>query len=358
MKKIFMILVLLVSFIGSVSANQFVLTEKIEGEYVQINRINTKFNMYFYGVVDMTTNEYIYCIQPGISLSDQSYEDVLDHYEKVGLTKDQFETISKIAYFGYGYTGRMELKWYLATQMLIWEELIESPHQIYFTNSIGGARIEKYEIEKTMILRDINKATIIPEFEADKFVVSIGETLKISDSNLVLQDFLIETELDFEANQFDLSFFAKTAGVYRVNFSRIWEGNRKPIAYYHETGQNLLRTGTLASLEKEIVIEVLAGKVKIQKIDADTLEPLSDTIFLLKDENGKVIFEGETDNMGAVIVENLFFGTYYLYEVLSKEGYYNDNYYREIVINEDNLYEEITVKNRKITMIPDTLKND
>mgnify|MGYP003293357869 CR=1 FL=1 len=115
-----------------------------------------------------TDNEFVYCIQPFVSVVDDTYKVTYDDYLSVmGMTEDQWERISLLAYYGYKYGNHTETKWYAITQVLIWRTM-EPTVDIYFTSTLNGSKdnsIYQSEISELETLVSNHKKK--PSFDID-----------------------------------------------------------------------------------------------------------------------------------------------------------------------------------------------
>ena len=99
--------------------------------------------------------------------------------------------------------------------------------------------------------------------------------------------------------------------------------------------------------------EEKTGSIEITKIDKDTQEKLAGAEFTLS-QDGKVIKTGVTDENGIVKFDDLPFGTYELKETKAPEGYVLLKQNKEVTINDDNLYVELTFENKKSMVSEET----
>ena len=85
-----------------------------------------------------------------------------------------------ISYYGYGYPGHDSLKYYMATQELIWlysDDYVKWMDK-YSTNGTLGNQIN-IDNEKNEILRLVNNHNKLPSFSNISYVQKLGDTLKI-----------------------------------------------------------------------------------------------------------------------------------------------------------------------------------
>ena len=94
-------------------------------------------------------NQFVYCLQPYIDIDNNlPYYDVIrEDYEKVlGFSESQWDRISLLAYYGYGYGNHTDQKWYVITQVMIWRTT-NPESDIYFTDTLNGSRVNKFDGE-------------------------------------------------------------------------------------------------------------------------------------------------------------------------------------------------------------------
>ncbi len=100
--------------------------------------------------------------------------------------------------------------------------------------------------------------------------------------------------------------------------------------------------------DKVIIPEVKTGSLEITKVDVDTKEKLAGAEFTLT-QDGKVIKTGTTNEEGTLIFDDLSVGIYKLAETKAPAGYVLIEQEKEVTINNDNLYVELTIENKKST---------
>ncbi len=94
--------------------------------------------------------------------------------------------------------------------------------------------------------------------------------------------------------------------------------------------------------------EKIKGSLKLVKVDKDSKEFISDTLIQVFNEKDELIYEGYTDSDGAINVDNLEYGKYYIIEKEAHEGYVlnDEKIYFEIKNNQEVI--NITMNNEKI----------
>lgn len=112
--------------------------------------------------------------------------------------------------------------------------------------------------------------------------------------------------------------------------------------YYFE-----INSDNLEVIDNIIINKLKKAKLSITKMDSDTKELLSDTVYNLYDKNEEFIMELVTNEEGKIEVE-LPYGKYFLKELKSKYGYLiDDNIYELNVVDEDI---DLELYNQKIPM--------
>ena len=156
MKKIIMCLLCILAFIigqNTVQAEQAYISlgAEIPGIRLYLKTPTVEKYKKMYQIINETTNELVYCVEPGVTLKDGYFEayQSLDFFD-IDLTSEQWNYARTIAYYGYGYQERTDIKWYAATQIMIWQT-VEPDSEFYFTDTLNGNRIEKYEKEMRII---------------------------------------------------------------------------------------------------------------------------------------------------------------------------------------------------------------
>lgn len=89
------------------------------------------------------------------------------------------------------------------------------------------------------------------------------------------------------------------------------------------------------------------AKLEIIKVDDDG-NYLDGVLFNVLDNNNNIIYEGVTNKEGRIILDDLIFGNYIVYELKGLDGYIMDNYRYYVNFNDNNREERLIIKNNKI----------
>ena len=297
-----------------------------------------------------------YCIEPLQDMkTNGSYNGYdIEKIEGLKIDKNVFNKVKLIAYYGYGYSGHSDSKWYAITQVMIWRE-VDKNAQFYFTDSLNGSKINKYDSEINEINALINKHYILPSFANKEYVFSIDSINTLLDNNNVLNNYNVTQNetLDIKKESNTLLVNTNSEGYYTLEFTRKF--NNHPVKTYlfvDETYQNIITPGNIEDIIFKLNIKVQGGKIKIIKLDSDSnsKEPSGEGVLVGSEfeiyNNGVLVDTLIIDENNEAISKLLPFGEYVIKESKSMDGYLlNQNEYT-ISINEDNSLIEIEFKNQ------------
>jgi len=318
-----------------------------------------------------------YCIEIWETLaSNQQMVGYEDNYAlHTNLTNDVWERIQLIAYYGYEYQNHTTDNWYAASQYLIWKTL-EPDSTIYFTDTLNGNRVSKFESEMAEIEELISKHFVLPSFANQKILVSPFEEKRLFDQNLVLNQFEVTpnmTSIPYRKEENTL-YLKIDQNVINAKFQLTKEDTtRKTSLYVSPNGQDLIVRGNYPKITTEFEAEIGHGDIVFQKIDKDTGSsiPQGDATFVgttyeLYDQNHKLVrtFEFEEEEE-FVLVNPLPYGVYYVKEIKSGQGYQIDLNEYTITVDKgkvffvlsDKVYEG-TIKIQKFYEVGSILKEE
>ena len=296
------------------------------------------------------TNEFAYCIEPFIFFNDNSnYESTIN---PSNLNQAQKQKISRIAHFGYGYSGHEDIKWYAITQMMIWRIADPGSGLYYFTDTLNGNEINPYENEIKEINYLVDTYENIPVYNKNYITYEEGN-LVIEGNNMLKYYKSNDNRIKIDGNRIKVDKLKE--GDYNFTLTRNDNNYNHPIIFYQaNNSQNLIQTGNLEDVTFNFNIKSYKTSITITKIDKDTQEikpqgeaNLDGSIFKIYNSDNEEIKEITIENNKAII-ENIDFGKYYLKEIKPGKGYLlNDKIY-EIEISENNPKIDITIDNQVI----------
>lgn len=251
-------------FISGVNAKElFHLGERVPDIVIYMNRINKEVYYQPKKIYRNSTNELVYCIQPGVVLSSGEYDSYEEFNEIFNITEEQFNKIKLIAYYGYNYKDHTDIKWYAITQYLIWMEIKPDDWVMYFSN-FDHERLDNLYIDE---INEINKL------------------VNKHDSNLGLKKGYIlnnRKEIIIDSND-DLNRYTSSFGIvqnnklvldnlnYGNNDITLILNNYNPVLFYFSSdGQNVFKRGDVFNKKIDFYVYVSAGKVKINECNEET----------------------------------------------------------------------------------------
>ena len=355
--KFFLILIISLfianSLVIDVHAESFYEGEYIDGIYM--NKYQYSTNTIFYQKARFfrksATNEPAYCIEPFAFFNENAqYESTLNPYN---LTEYQKDRISKIAYYGYGYSYHQSPEWYAITQFMIWQEA-DNGGDYYFTEGLNGYRVNRFQDQINEINSLINSNNIKPSFNNQEFTVVENQKLIINDENNQINKYKSNNEnIIINNNKIEINGLSK--GEYTFQLSKSNSIHQTPQIFYQANGtQNLIKLGDIKDDTITIKVNSIKTEIEINKLDSDTESiipqgeaQLDGAIYNIMNENYDVINEVKIENNNYVL-ENIPFNTYYIQEKEPGVGYTLDEEIYKVNINKDTPKVTLYLKNKVI----------
>lgn len=301
----------------------------------------------------------VYCIEPMIDITEDAvYKSTsIDKASQVtNIDTKTLNYVNLVAFYGYGYEGRTDKKWYAITQLLIWKAL-EPSGDYFFTTGLYGERIHTYDEDFKALKSDVQNHLKRLQFEKDIYISSIGREQIIKSLDASFDDYLIEKTGDINVSSEGnlLKINSDKAGEYEINFSKKARHIEEiPIVYFDDVSQNLLAFGKYEEIDEKLKLKFISGEIKIIKKDLDKgnfntgNSSFIGTTFKLTDENGKEYIK-EITNGNEIIFNDLPLGTYTLEEIKAGTGYELNKEKKIIVLDENNADISIEFINKVIS---------
>ena len=363
----FLLLIVGVSSIPALSVNAATYNETfndksqwISGDYILKVKGSTRKYQQMTVITRNSDGQFVYCIEPGTPVSEGAVYPGQDFDQSyVGqMTAEQWRRISLLAYYGYGYGDHTDIHWYTVTQYMIWQ-VVPHGYDIFFTDKLDGNRITKYTNEINELNRLVEEHNKKQNFNTENVDIVNGDTVKLDDTNGVLNKFEVIDSKNVSAsiNGNSLSITADNVGDGSVTISKRDKNYSHPaIIYYHPTSQDLMMRGSYDPVDLDIKIEIVGGKVSVKKVDADTGlgigqgdATLTGAVYGIYTLTGERV--GEVKSIGGEYVTSDYLpslGTFYLKEEKASEGYeLNETKYFFEITKED-LYPEVDVTEKVI----------
>ena len=280
MKKIFKYATLICSIFILLlinNSNVSAATESFYSRAVRDGNGNVRFKWSLMGasgvnatkIMKWSNSDPVYCIEPGLTyldFSEGSYNSTSDET----ISKLNSETIRKLkllSYYGYGYGNHSDDSWYLATQLEIWNTI--SPGCCYITSG-DSALIES---ERAEIRSLVNGITTLPSFQNGNYTQVVGKSVEYTDTNNVINNYSVSGCTNCSANISGNKLIVKAdkVGSATVDLTRTVTNVYSPsVIYYNGNYQKLMEFGSPDPMTTNIKFNVIGGKIKITKVDAET----------------------------------------------------------------------------------------
>ena len=333
------------------------ISEYVDGVYVRMNRPDGSMR-YIQSVFLRRSedNQFVYCLQPFADIDNSlPYYNVIrsDYANILGLSKEQWERISLLAYYGYQYNdngyNHSDPKWYAITQVMIWR--ITNPNDdIYFTDYLNGNRVPYFEAEMAELNSLVDTHYVKPNIN-NNITMPIGSTIELTDTNGVLNKYKISGSSNVTSSIDGNSLFitANNVGVGNVSLEmKATKYDLPPIVYISSHSQSVFRVGQLDPAFFNLNINIIGGRVSITKKDSCGNVPsdasLEGAIYGIYDFNGNKVTEITTNVNGEATSDYLpGLGKYYAQEIKASNNYLLDKTKYEFTLTEENTKDNIPV---------------
>ena len=327
--------------------------EYIPGVYIKKIRSNGKGQFKQMGFIRKSDGEAVYCIQPFVDVVPGAKYNVTDKdiTQITGMTEEQWDRIIRLAYYGYGYTGHTDAKWWAITQVLIWR-VVDPSADIYFTNTLNGTRNNnKFINEINELNRLVDNHYIMPNITLPDSAV-IGSNITANDKNNVLSKYQIENIKGGKVTKNGNNLYITPDTVGKLSFNLVKSHklySNKPYLYYSNHSQNIMSKGELKPLDPEYKMNIFGGKVTVDKDDKETVDAqgeatLEGAIYGIYDDKGALI-EKVTTGKDGIVTSNYLpkLGDFYVQEITAPKGYLLDDTKYPFTLTKDNLEPRVKV---------------
>jgi len=323
---------------------------RMEGIYA-VTKINGVDRIFYLNMYTLS-GRIAYCIEIGVDMDTDIYNSTYD-FSISNLSSSQINYIKNISYFGYGYAGHSDYRYYMAAQELIWEYL--SGVSIEWTNelSVDGTRID-IETYKNSILRYINaynKGVNLRGYTKDR-KINIGSDLVLTDfnNNLKYYEIVSSEHIDSKivGNLIDFSFDDDYVGMDSVFLRRKRIYNYDSLLYYQGVSQKLISNGNIDD-KIELSFNIIGMNISFLIVDNSGIKNNNQYNFEgieyeFVNENGEVLEVLKVDEFGKILVSNLPYSKKYcIRQTKTNEAYRlnDDNYCFEFNENTGVIYLEV-----------------
>lgn len=264
-------------------------------------------------VIRKDDNRFVYLLDSNSNVGGNSLIPS-DTYNKV--SDAVLENLKLISYYGYNYTNHNDSKWYIITQLMIWNE-IDNEYTYYFEN-------DKYSSDMEELNKLVSEHYLLPSFANQKILVDSTFFTDTVDNNKVLSNYEIidKNNLSIAINKNVLNLYTKlTTDSYAKFAKRANKYKNQPEFYINDNGTDILLPGNFNDIYFSVAYHVMKGNIKISLIDKSTNVGLGNVSFSLLDGKKNFIKEVKTNNNGEIIFSDLTYGNYYIRQDNTTKGY-------------------------------------
>ena len=294
-------------------------------------------------------DKLVYCIEPAVQITTSDY--IIYDFKRSGYNEEAKKRMELISYYGYKYDGHDDIKYYIATQDLIWR--FYSSADIKWTK--GGEYGEEIDIskEKNEILDLISKHNILPEFNDSINEVKVNETKEFVDSNNVLNNYDIEYSGDIEVIKEGnkLIITPRKLGEYKINFVHKKNYQDETLLYdnFSTLTQSVAAFGSPSLINGSMIINANKIDVNIYKKDINTKDLILDSGNKIKIKNidtNEYVTDVLEFKEGKLSLQ-LPIGNYIIEEISASKSY-KINEGLKFSITKDDIIKDIDFFNEKI----------
>lgn len=316
-------------------------------------------SMWSYGQLPFryANDKMVYCIQPDVRISTSDY--IIYDFNRSGYDEESKKQMELISYYGYKYDNHDDIKYYIATQDLIWRLSLDE-EIIWTTGGEFGTPIDITK-EKNEILDLINKHNVLPSFNESINELKVNETKEFIDSNNVLNNYDLEYSEDIEVikNNDKLIITPKKEGEYIINF--VHKKNYDSGTFLYDNFSTLTQSNAIFGapilINGNMKINAKNVDINIYKKDKDTNELIYDKGIVVKIKDLiNDTYIGEYEFKDGVINISLPLGKYKIEEIKTSDRYKINDGLEFEVIDHDKI--DIDFYNEKVIMPITSTKED
>ena len=314
---------------------------------------------------------FVYCVQPWMVINKENeYTAHSSQQEEIlGVSRETWRRLSLIAYYGYGYPGHDDERWYGITQLMIWQT-VDPSGSFFFTSTLKGERDYSYDWMKDEIENLISNHYTEPNFNATNITLNIGESVVLNDTNNVLNDFIITTSnsnINATKDGNNLTIIANEVGTTTITLTKPLNQeatDNVSVLYDYLDAQKIMSRGFVDPLDLELNIDVIGGDIKIKKVDSETKQikaqgsaSMIGSVYNIYDSNYNKVDTITIGSDSTATSKKMSKGTYYISEQSSGIGYKVNSKVYEVTISESKTY-EVTVEDEVIKAKVNVFKYD
>lgn len=270
-----------------------------------------------------------YCIEPESAVNSNVYNSSTD-WSISKYSEYVKKRMELYAYYGYQFEGHQTIRYYMATQELIWS-FSDDEKIIWTTKDHSDSQKINVQAEKNEIVRLANKHNLIPSFSNLSYKYNVGDKVNLEDTNYALNGYDIKTDINYNVRDYILSFTVPKRN--RVDMLLVPKGRSydQTIVYScNFRSQRIATFGVPDNPKSNLSLTIIPDKinVKVNKKDSETKNLITDAGNIIKiknlDKNEYVKLNDSeeipvgTDGTVSIYLED---GNYEIEEVHASNGY-------------------------------------
>lgn len=270
-----------------------------------------------------------YCIEPESAVNSNVYNSSTD-WSISKYSEYVKKRMELYAYYGYQFEGHQTIRYYMATQELIWS-FSDDEKIIWTTEDHSDSQKINVQTEKNEIVRLANKHNLIPSFSNLSYKYNVGDKVNLEDTNYALNGYDIKTDINYNVRDYILSFTVPKRN--RVDMLLVPKGRSydQTIVYScNFRSQRIATFGVPDNPKSNLSLTIIPDKinVKVNKKDSETKNLVTDAGNIIKiknlDKNEYVKLNDSeeisvgTDGTVSIYLED---GNYEIEEVHASNGY-------------------------------------
>lgn len=227
-----------------------------------------------------------YCIEPESAVNSNVYNSSTD-WSISKYSEYVKKRMELYAYYGYQFEGHQTIRYYMATQELIWS-FSDDEKIIWTTEDHSDSQKINVQAEKNEIVRLANKHNLIPSFSNLSYKYNVGDKVNLEDTNYALNGYAIKTDINYSVRDYILSFTVPKRN--RVDMLLVPKGRSydQTIVYScNFRSQRIATFGVPDNPKSNLSLTIIPDKIKVKvnKKDSETKNLITDAGNIIKIKN-------------------------------------------------------------------------
>lgn len=309
----------------------------------------------------------VYCLQPDARITTNDY--IKYEFNRSGYSEETRKQMELISYYGYGYKGHDSIKYYIATQDLLWR--FSPDEDIRWTTSSNeyGEEID-ISNEKNEIMNLVNNHNKLPWYNNYLYDLLVNQDMELLNGEISNFEVEYDEGLEVIRDGNNLKVTPKEEGIFKIRFKHYENYNEGTYIFdnFNTLTQMVGVFGKPDLVDSEITVRSKSSNITITKKDLETDEIIKDKgiVVKIKDLNTDSYVTDEIEFTDGIIELKLPVSRYLIEEIKTSDGYKLNEGLEFTIVNQEYLnldfYNEkeeipiITPKDEKEYIMPVTSK--